>query len=114
MPVTESELRKAFSSNLKNLRTQLKLSQGNLAKKTGVSVNFINDLEAEKKWTSITTLVNLANALNVEAYELLKPPDLFPDNLGAIIKKITDDIKEAVDQTRLDFLQSEAAVHKKM
>ena len=113
MPVTENELRKVFSSNLKSLRTQLKLSQANLAKKTGVSINFINDIESGKKWISTGTLTGLANALNVEPYELLKPPDLFPDNFGSIVRKLTDDIKAAVDQTRFEFMRNEEAFQKK-
>ena len=89
------------------------MSQAGLAKKTGVSTNFINDLETGKKWTSLTTLSNLANSLDIEAYELLKPPNLFPDNFGSIVRKITDDIKTAVDQTRLDYMRNEADAHKK-
>ena len=113
MSAKEKELHNIFSSNLKSLRARLKLSQASLAKKAGVSVNFINDLEAEKKWASMATLVSLASVLNIEPYELLKPPDLFPDNFGSIVRKITDDIKAAVEQTRLEFMQNEADVHKK-
>ena len=105
--MTEKELRKLFSSNVRQYRNRFKWSQVDLAKKAGVSVNFINDIESEKKWTSPGTLVKLANALDVEAHELLKPPDSFPDNFNSIVRKYTDNIHAAVEDARLAFMQNE-------
>jgi transcriptional regulator with XRE-family HTH domain len=113
MPMTEKELRKLFGSNVREYRNRYNWSQVALAKKTGVSVNFINDIESEKKWISPATLVKLANALNMEAYELLKPPESFPDNLNSIVKKYTDNIHAAVDEARLAFIKSEETHRKK-
>ena len=107
--MTESDLRKIFSQNIKKYRDQFKWSQVQLAKKAGVSVNFINDIESEKKWASPGTMVKLANTFNIETYELLKPSDSFPDNFNSIIKKYTDNIHAAVDETRLLFLKNEEA-----
>jgi transcriptional regulator with XRE-family HTH domain len=108
--MTEKELRKLFSSNVREYRNRLKWSQVALAKKTGVSVNFLNDIELGRKWISPATLVKLANALNVEAHELLKPPDSFPDNLNSIVKKYTENIHAAVDEARLAFMQRGTSV----
>ena len=107
MPITEQELRKLFGSNVKQYRRRFKWSQVELAKKAGISVNFINDIESEKKWTSPSTLVKIANALDVEVHELLKPPDSFPDNLDSIVRKYTDNIHAAVDEACLAFMQNE-------
>ena len=105
--MTEKELRKIFSENIKAHRKACNLSQVQLAKKAEISINFINDLETKKKWASPATMVKLAGVFNIEAYELLKPPDTFPDNLGSIIRKYTDTIQLAVEQARLGFLQAE-------
>jgi transcriptional regulator with XRE-family HTH domain len=111
--VTEKDLRKLLSSNVKEYRRRLKWSQVALAKNTGVSINFVNDIESERKWVSPSTLIKLANALNVEAHELLKPPDSFPDNLNSILKKYTENIHAAVDEARLAFTQTEETRRKK-
>ena len=107
--MTEKDLHKIFSANIKKHRSALRWSQVQLAKKTGVSVNFINDLESGKKWASLVTMVKLANVFKIEPYELLKPQGSFPDNLDSIIKKYTDDIHAALEQTCQDFLQDAAA-----
>jgi transcriptional regulator with XRE-family HTH domain len=103
--MTEKELHGIFSNNLKDLRNRFHWSQVELAKKTGVSVNFINDIEAKKKWASPATMVKIANVFNIQVYELLKPPGLFPDNLTSIIRKYTDDVHKALENTQLAFLQ---------
>ena len=107
MPMTEKELRKLFSSNVRQHRNQNKWTQVELAKRAGVSVNFINDIESEKKWTSPATLVKLANALNIEVHELLKPADSFPDNFNGVVRKYTDNIHAAVEEVRLAFIRDE-------
>ena len=105
--MTEKELRKIFSANIKKQRSSLNISQTKLAKKTGVSVNFIHDLEAGKKWASPVTMVKLAKAFKIEVYELLKPPGMYPDNLSSILKKYADEIHDALDQTRHELLRAE-------
>jgi transcriptional regulator with XRE-family HTH domain len=104
--MTEKDLHKIFSTNIRKNRKTLGLSQVQLANKTGVSVNFINDLESGKKWASPATMLKLAGVFKVEAYELLKPPGLMPDNVGSILKKYADDIHAAVDEARLTILKT--------
>ena len=113
MPITEKELRKLFGSNVRQCRNRFKWSQAELAQKSGVSVNFINDIESEKKWISPATLVKIANALNVEVYELLKPPDSFPENFDSIVRMYTDNIHAAVNEACLAFMRDEEAHRKK-
>jgi transcriptional regulator with XRE-family HTH domain len=103
--MTEKELREIFSKNIKEFRSNLHWSQVALAQKAGVSVNFINDIELGKKWASPTTMIKFANVFNIQVYELLRPPNLFPDNLNSIIKKYTDDIHTALENTRLSFIE---------
>jgi DNA-binding XRE family transcriptional regulator len=107
MAETEEEMRKILSNNLKKYRHDFDLTQVALAKKTGVSTNFINDIEAEKKWASLTTMVKIANVLNVRVYELLKPPNLLPDNLNSILKKYTENVQTAIGNINDILLKNE-------
>ncbi|MDR1858211.1 MAG: helix-turn-helix domain-containing protein [Treponema sp.] len=110
--MTEKELHKVFSANITRHRKSLHWTQSQLAKKTGVSVNFINDLENGKKWASPVNMVKLGNALKIETYELLKPYGLFPDSLSSMLRKYNEDIHTALEQTRQAFLQGAAAQKK--
>ena len=112
VPMTENDLHKTLSSNIKRYRDRFKWTQVDLAKKAGISINFLNDIESEKKWVSPTTMLKLAKTFNIEAYELLKPPDSFPDNFDSIVKKYTDNIHAAVDEACIDFLKNEEIYRK--
>ncbi|MFP3041620.1 helix-turn-helix domain-containing protein [Treponema primitia] len=69
----EQELRRILSENIKKYRARRAWSQFNLAAKSDLSTNFLADIEAGNTWVSGLTLSKLAKALEVEAYELLKP-----------------------------------------
>jgi len=112
MTDTEKELHKILSSNLKKYRRSLDLTQIALARKTGVSTNFINDLEAGKKWASLATMIKIANIFDVHVYELLKPSNLLPDNLGSILKKYTEDVAAALDTINDALLENEKLVYR--
>jgi transcriptional regulator with XRE-family HTH domain len=103
--MTERELREIFCKNVKEFRIRNNWSQVTLAHKAGVSVNFINDMELGKKWASPITMVKIADALNIHVYELLRPPDLPPDNVNSIITKYTDNVSKALEGARLAFLK---------
>ena len=103
--MTEKGLREIFCKNIKDFRVRNNWSQVALAHKAGVSVNFINDIEAGKKWASPTTMIKIADALGVQVYELLKPSGLPPDNVNSIIRKYTENVNEALERIRLAFLQ---------
>jgi len=110
MTETEKELHEIFSKNLRRYRCDLDLSQIALAKKTGVSTNFINDIEAGKKWASLATMIKIANIFDVHVYELLKPSNLLPDNLSSILKKYTEDVSTALDAINHTLLENEKFV----
>ena len=112
MTETERELHKIFSNNLKKYRRDLGLTQIALAKKAGVSTNFINDMEAGKKWASLATMVKLAHIFDVHVYELLKPPNLLPDNLGGILRKYTEDVSAAIGHINHALLEDEKHFHR--
>jgi len=103
--MTEKGLREIFCKNVREFRTRNGWSQVALAQKAGVSVNFINDIEAGKKWASPATMVKLADVFDVYVYELLKPPNLSPDNLNSLMRQYTDNVNDALEGVRLAFLK---------
>jgi transcriptional regulator with XRE-family HTH domain len=98
--MTERELLKVLSGNIKQYRTLFKWSQAELAEKINISINFLSDIETGKKWASPNTMVKLADVFRIEAYELLKPANLLPDKSGKVIQKYTEDIFVAVNKIR--------------
>jgi len=104
--MTERELLRIFSSNIKLYRTRFRWSQADLAEKINISINFLSDIETGKKWASPITMVKFANVFEIKAYELLKPPDILPDNYNNIVEKFAEDIHVAVEKIRTSFLDS--------
>jgi len=90
--MTEKDLRTILSQNIKRFRGYRKLSQADFAEKIDISIPFLSDIENSKKWVSPATLIKMADILNIEAYELLKPETIIPDNAVNIIEKYTADI----------------------
>jgi transcriptional regulator with XRE-family HTH domain len=97
--MTERDLRATLSQNIRKFRSFRKLSQADFAEKVDISIPFLSDIENGKKWVSPATLVKMADALNIEAYELLKPETIIPDNAVNIIEKYTSDIYHTFGDT---------------
>jgi len=94
--MTERELLKVLSGNIKLFRGRVNLTQAELAEKINISINFLSDIETGKKWASPITLVKLADVFNIGVYELLKPVDILPDNINIFMDKYTDDVYTAI------------------
>jgi transcriptional regulator with XRE-family HTH domain len=88
--MTESDLRTILGANLKKYRTLKGFSQAQLAEMLDISPNFISDIETGKRWLSSDTLVNLAEALNVEVHELVRPQQTPTDDISAFIQTYTE------------------------
>jgi transcriptional regulator with XRE-family HTH domain len=88
----EKEVRDILAKNIKRLRNRLLLTQEDLAAKAGISVVFLSDVERSNKWPSLDTLVSRANALNIEAYELLKPEEALPPDASTVLAKYTEEV----------------------
>ncbi|MCL2269985.1 MAG: helix-turn-helix domain-containing protein [Treponema sp.] len=95
----ERDLRAILSQNIKKFRGYRKLSQAEFAELIDISIPFLSDIENSKKWVSPVTLAKMADALNIDAYELLKPETIIPDNVVSILEKYTDDIYQGFGKT---------------
>jgi transcriptional regulator with XRE-family HTH domain len=96
--MTESDLRAVLGANLKRYRSLKGFSQAKLAEMLDISPNFISDMETGKRWLSSDTLVNLAKALDVEAYEFLKFPQASADDISEFIQTYTEKAKKAASE----------------
>ena len=94
--MTESDLRAILGENLKKYRTSKGFSQAKLAEILDISPNFISDIETGKRWLSSDTLVNLAEALNVEVYEFLQPQKGLEGDMSDFIQSYTKKAAKAV------------------
>ena len=101
--MTEQELRTILSQNIKKYRSYKNLSQASFAEKIDISIPFLSDIENGKKWVSPVTLIKIADALNMEVYELLKPENIIPDNASNILKRYTADIYQRFEKTLHDL-----------
>ena len=59
-----------FGKRLRTLRKRAHLTQGYVAEKADISERSINNLEKGRKGAKFNTLEKLANALDVQVYEL--------------------------------------------
>jgi transcriptional regulator with XRE-family HTH domain len=73
----QQDLRKNLSSNLKNRRSILGITQEKLAENAEISVNMVNDIEGCRTWVSDKTLIRLAAALKTEVWSLFLPDSRF-------------------------------------
>ena len=64
-------LRRAFKSNLKYYRKQLHISQERLAELSGLSANYIGEIERSDRKVTIDTIEKIAKGLNVDPSLLL-------------------------------------------
>ena len=69
------DLRKILSTNIRNARSSMRISQAKLAEYAEISLPHLVAIEYCKTWISDKTLEKLARALNKEPYELLASDD---------------------------------------
>jgi transcriptional regulator with XRE-family HTH domain len=102
----EDELRQTLSANVKKYRGLHNWSQAQLAEKVDISVNFLSDIETRRGWVSPLTLVKLAQALEIEVYELFRPEE----EVNGVAKDV---ISRFIKDFSLVFEQSLGTVSKK-
>lgn len=102
------ELKEIYAENLKSKRNELGIKQDKLAEKIGLSEKYISDLETGRRIGSFETLVSIADALEVEPYELLLPPktniSYDTKRTKELMKRLRSNFSELVD-TMEEFLK---------
>ncbi len=67
------EISQRIQKNLKFYRQNAKLTQMQLALKIGYSIDYVSALEQGKRFPSLHSLCKIADVLNVDPHEFLKP-----------------------------------------
>jgi len=88
-----------LGQNIKRFRGNLGYSQEELAEKAGISIPFLGAIERGEKWPSPTTLMQIARALEVFPYDLLKPEKTVSQDIMKITSKLIKDISKMVDNS---------------
>ena len=96
-------IRSLFSRNLKRLRGMANLSQINLASDSGLTHNFINDIENGKKWVSAETIAKLAVALKAEPYQFFLSDAKFDSQGAEIFSLYLDDFQDTCTRMVKEF-----------
>jgi transcriptional regulator with XRE-family HTH domain len=114
--VTEApDLRAILSRNIKAARGTLHITQEKLAEYADLSLSSIIDIERCRTWVSDKTLLNIARVLNMEAYQLLVPPDKdapgsrdrdkqLLEQIAALIKGKQAVLRKSIDKSMEDLI----------
>jgi transcriptional regulator with XRE-family HTH domain len=100
-----ASVRETFAQNLKINRRKCGLSQEKLAEKADVSTHYIAILEIARSFPTSEVLERIAEALDIEIYELFLVPHApnaeftqFRREIRDDMKQLCDEIKQTVDQ----------------
>ena len=87
-------LKKKLGKKIKNIRKSKNITQERLAEIIGIDPKNVSRIENGNSYPSADTLTAIANALNVEIYELF----IFKDNIP--IAKMKNEIIDALDDDK--------------
>ena len=111
------DIKKIFAENLRKIRRKKGLTQEKLAEKANMSLQYLALLEIARKFPSGEMLERLANALDIESYELLAVASSAKNELEllrndiicevktlneTLAKNITDEVIKAIKHTLSD------------
>ena len=102
------DLQKAVGKNIKWLRHCKQLSQADLAEKAHISVIHLSNIERGNHFPQAKTLASIAEALNLEVWEIFKGKYNLDRELLAIDRFYADiayHFKNAVDLVHTDLTQ---------
>jgi transcriptional regulator with XRE-family HTH domain len=90
------ELGKLYAENIKRIRLEKNLSQEELAEKADISSAYVSEIENQKKIGKFETIASLADALEVEPYELFLP-------VGKSVSYDSRRAKSLMNRLRMNF-----------
>jgi transcriptional regulator with XRE-family HTH domain len=100
------EIRRLFARNLRRLRELQNISQLELSMRTGLTHNFINDIENCKKWVSPESLAKFADALRVQPFQFFLSEFLtgeYEEDRLSIYRK---DLEDTFKKTASDWIET--------
>jgi transcriptional regulator with XRE-family HTH domain len=92
-------VRSILAGNLKLYRSRRNWSQADLAEKSDLSVVYLSDIERGNKWPYLDTLVKLAEAFEIEVFELLKPQDALSADSASVVAKFSEETTAIIEKS---------------
>jgi len=100
------EIKATLGNNIKLFRAHRQYSQADLAEKADISITFLSNIERGLKYPKPATLSQIADALNVEAYELFKTnletnaePIVVPNDYKIMLSRLSKVMTRKVNNT---------------
>jgi len=93
-----------LGKNIKFLRSRRGFTQAVLAEKVDISIIFLSSVERGTKYPQPDILARIAQALDVEVFELFKG-DLVPFENKEIISQLSGDITKKINQAVTDVFR---------
>jgi transcriptional regulator with XRE-family HTH domain len=100
----EQELKGILGKNIKAFRSLKRLSQADLADKAVISITFLSNIERGNNFPLAGTLCSLAQALDVEVFELFKG-DLVPFGSKEMLSQLSRDITRKMNVAASDIFK---------
>jgi len=91
------EIKAALGKNIKFLRNRRHYSQADLAEKANISITFLSNIERGLKFPKPDILSQIAEALEVNVYELFKM-DIVPEDSKELVNRLSEDITLMVNK----------------
>jgi transcriptional regulator with XRE-family HTH domain len=93
-----ARLGEIFAQNLRAYRRKHGLTQAQLAEKVDVSTHHIGMLELRRNYPTFDLIERLADALNIEMYELFVEPDSSTGELERLRQDIKGDMRFLLEE----------------
>lgn len=103
--MTEEEIQKRLSDNIRKYRKLKNLTQGELAQATGLSKDAVKSIETGINWPSKTSLSKICNFFNIDVYKLFLPVEDITvyESVPEIRQFLFDNIKSIISDAYKDF-----------
>ena len=95
--MVEQELKAALGKSIKFLRFRRQFSQADLAEKANISITFLSNVERGNNFPKAGTLCNLAQALDVQVWELFKGEGVSDEQEENITDRLSEDFTKHVN-----------------
>ena len=105
--INEKYILRLISNNIKRFRSLHNMSQLSLSQNTGLTHNFINDIENCKKGVSYKTLAKLSIVFNAEPYQFFLPDNIPNNEIMLYVKDLNDTVQKAVYDLTQQYLTKE-------
>jgi transcriptional regulator with XRE-family HTH domain len=101
-----TNLREIFAHNLKEKRRNCGFSQAKLAEMVSVSTHHIATIETARNYPTLDLVERMANALDIEIYELFINPLSPPEEMERLYQMAAKNIDKMISESMERFCQA--------